>query len=35
MNEIAQYYKDINPSQKSTDLIQPQSKPQQKKNYEN
>lgn len=31
MNEIAQYYKDINPSQKSTDLIQSQSKPQQKK----
>lgn len=31
MNEMAQYYKDINSSQKSTDLIQSQSKPQQKK----
>lgn len=31
MNETVQYYKDINSSQKSTDLIQSQSKPQQKK----
>ena len=27
MNEMVQYYKDINSSQKSTDLIQSQSKP--------